>query len=279
MKRQNATAIIIFVSVGLLFGWLGYSVERWNSHRASSVGLVVLSESHAFPELVIVETDGGSNGNELHKVAIAKYEVTRGDWERCAADGACQHLPIRYSYTESDHPVSEVSWLDAQQYLNWLSNQTGHQFRLPKASEWRSISAEYSQTEAKKFFDDPRMEWANQYAYFSNRPNKATKPVGHFGTASTGIADLDGNVWEWTETCATNLSENDSRETTDQCRGIRVLAGSHMTNQPEIVRYVPIGGCSIGFAPPNIGFRVVLDEPLDSEIIGRISNSPRIKSG
>lgn len=279
MKRQNAASITLFVSVGLLFGSLGFSVERWNSHRANSVEFDVSSKGPVFPELVVVETDGDFNGNELRKVAIAKYEVTRGEWEHCVTDGACQHLPIKYSYTESNHPVSEISWLDAQQYLNWISNRTGYQFRLPKASEWRHISAEYSQAKVKKIFDDPRMEWANQYAYFATRPNKATKPVGHFGTANSGIADLDGNVWEWTETCGTNLNENDSRETTDQCRGIRVLAGKHMTYQPEIVRYVPIGGCSIGFAPPNIGFRIVLDEPLDSEIIGRISNFSPIKSG
>ena len=112
-----------FVSVGVLFGSLGYSVERWNSQRANSVEIDFSSKNPVFPELVVVETDGDFNGNELRKVAIAKYEVTRGEWEHCVTDGACQHLPIRYPYTESDHPVSEISWLDAQQYLNWLSNR------------------------------------------------------------------------------------------------------------------------------------------------------------
>ena len=279
MKRENIKTIVLFVSVGLLLGSLGYSVERWHSSRASAVELEVSSDGGVFPELVVVETDSPPNGDELQKVAIAKYEVTRGEWEHCVADGACEHLPAKYPYTESDHPVSGVSWLDTQQYLKWMSNQTGYQFRLPKASEWRIISAEYLQTKVKKMFDDPRMEWANQYAYFSTRPEKATKPVGYFGTANSGIADLDGNVWEWTETCGFNLNEDDPQETTDQCRGIRVLAGRHITYQPEIVRYVPIGGCSIGFAPPNIGFRVVLDEPLDSEISGLISKSSPVYSG
>ena len=279
MKRENIKTIVLFVSVGLLLGSLGYSLERWHSNRANAVELEVSSDGGVFPELVVVETDSPPNGDELQKVAIAKYEVTRGEWEHCVADGACEHLPAKYPYTESDHPVSGVSWLDTQQYLKWMSNQTGYQFRLPKASEWRIISAEYLQTKVKKMFDDPRMEWANQYAYFSTRPKKATKPVGYFGTASSGIADLDGNVWEWTETCGFNLNEDDPQETTDQCRGIRVLAGRHITYQPEIVRYVPVGGCSIGFAPPNIGFRVVLDEPLDSELSGLISKYSPVYSG
>ena len=279
MKRKKITTIVLFVSVGLLLGSLGYSVERWNSNRANHVELEVSSDGGIFPELVVVETDSHPNGDELQKVAIAKYEVTRGEWEHCVADGACEHLPAKYPYTQSDHPVSGVSWLDSQQYLRWISNQTGYQFRLPKASEWRSISVEYLQTKETKLFDDPRMEWANQYAYFSTRPEKATKPVGYFGTANSGIADLDGNVWEWTETCGFNMKEDDLRETTDQCRGIRVLAGKHITYQPEIVRYVPIGGCSIGFPPPNIGFRVVLDEPLDSEIFGLISKSSPTYTG
>lgn len=279
MKRKNITTIVLFVSVGFLLGSLGFSVERWHSNRASAVELEVSSGGAVFPELVVVETDSHPNGDELRKVAIAKYEVTRGEWEHCVADGACEHLPPKYPYTQSDHPVSGVSWLDAQQYLKWISNQTGYQFRLPKASEWKKISAEYLQTKVKKLFDDPRMEWANQYAYFSTRPEKATKPVGSFGIANSGIADLDGNVWEWTETCGLNLKEDDLQETTDQCRGIRVLAGRHITYQPEIVRYVPIGGCSIGFAPPNIGFRVVLDGPSDSEIFGLISKSSPVYSG
>lgn len=281
MKRKNITitTIVLFVSVGLLLGSLGYSVKYWNSNKANLVELEVSSDGDVFPALVVVETDSHPNGDELRKVAVAKYEVTRGEWEHCVADGACEHLPPKYPYTQSDHPVSGVSWLDAQQYLKWISNQTGYQFRLPKASEWTSISAEYLQKSVKKLFDDPRMEWANQYAYFSTRPEKATKPAGYFGTANSGIADLDGNVWEWTETCGFNLNEDDLQETTDQCRGIRVLAGRHITYQPEIVRYVPIGGCSIGFAPPNIGFRVVLDEPLDSKILGLISESPPVHSG
>ena len=279
MKRKKTTTIVLFVSVGLLLGSLGYSVERWNSNRANPVEFEVSSDGVSFPELIVVETDSHPNGDGLRKVRIAKYEVTRGEWEHCVADGACEHLPAKYPYTQSNHPVSGVSWLDTQQYLKWISNQTGYQFRLPKASEWKSISSEYLQTTKKKLFDDPRMEWANQYAYFSTRPEKATKPVGYFGTANSGIADLDGNVWEWTQTCGFNLNKDDLQETTDQCRGIRVLAGKHITYQPEIVRYVPIGGCSIGFAPPNIGFRVVLDETLDSGKFGIISKSSPLYSG
>ena len=63
MKRQKVTSIILFVSVGVLFGSLGYSVERWNSQRANSVEIDFSSKNPVFPELVVVETDGDFNGN------------------------------------------------------------------------------------------------------------------------------------------------------------------------------------------------------------------------
>jgi formylglycine-generating enzyme required for sulfatase activity len=43
--------------------------------------------------------------------------------------------PPRFSQTDT-HPVVCVSWNDATAYTNWLSEQTGHTYRLPTEAEW-----------------------------------------------------------------------------------------------------------------------------------------------
>ena len=83
--------------------------------------------------------------------------------------------------------------------------------------------------------------------------------MGHFGANRHGIHDLDGNVWEWTNTCWRNSDEADSDGSNARCGGVRILAGKHKTWQSEFIRQVPPGGCSIGYPPANLGFRVVLE--------------------
>ena len=36
----------------------------------------------------------------------------------------------------SPRPVISVSWNDAQLYVQWLSEQTVHAYRLPTEAEW-----------------------------------------------------------------------------------------------------------------------------------------------
>lgn len=59
--------------------------------------------------------------------------VTVGEWNRCAAEGAC---PFRLEGHPAK-PATEVSWHDAQLYLAWMSARTGRIHRLPSLSEWK----------------------------------------------------------------------------------------------------------------------------------------------
>ncbi|MCH2165291.1 MAG: formylglycine-generating enzyme family protein [Marinovum sp.] len=190
------------------------------------------------------------------EIEVAKYEVTYGQWQECVDAGACSHTPKRWHFTRIDHPVSGVSWLDVQQYISWVSQVTGDTYRLPLESEWRAFAGDILQDKSEKLFDDPRMAWAADYINYGKRSERRTQPIGHHGEAANGIADLSGNVWEWTETCWRRASSTKPERTRD-CGGARVLAGQHMTYQSELIRKVPTGGCSIGFPPANIGFRLV----------------------
>ena len=122
---------------------------------------------------------------------------------------------------------------------------------------WRGTSWSGRST---KLWDDPRLAWAADYANFASREKRTTEPVGHFGANRQGIHDLDGNVWEWTDSCWRDGGAGGDNRTPKSCGGVRILAGKHKSWQSEFIRHVPVGGCSVGYPPANLGFRVVLDD-------------------
>ncbi|MEA3150075.1 MAG: eukaryotic-like serine/threonine-protein kinase [Gammaproteobacteria bacterium] len=111
------------------------------------------------------------------------------------------------------HPVTCVSWDDAVAYATWLSEKSGHVYRLPSASEW-----EYAARAGggpAPWGDDPAAACINAnvadasavqrypgWSTFScNDHIVNTAPVGSFRANAFGINDLFGNVMEWVQDC------------------------------------------------------------------------------
>ena len=99
------------------------------------------------------------------------------------------------------HPVTQISWNDAQAFCNWLNTTalktlpTGLRFRLPTEAEWEK---------AARSSDARLYPWGNTapdktYCNF-NRNVGDTTPVGQYspkGDSPYGLQDMAGNVWEW----------------------------------------------------------------------------------
>ena len=253
-----------YLSLCLLAGVLAFGVgsaASWLLGRAASATDGAGAAAAVAPELVPVALEGTVDGSGAARtIHVAKFEVTIADWDRCAADGGCSFTPRRRPGQSDDHPVTGVSWLDVQQYVRWLSATTGREFRLPMEREWDFLARDVVVQEVKKLWDDPRLAWAANYANFAKREKRATEPAGHFGANRQGVHDLDGNVWEWTDSCWRDDAVEGGDRTPKNCGGVRILAGKHKTWQSEFIRHVPVGGCSVGYPPANLGFRVVLDD-------------------
>ena len=81
------------------------------------------------------------NEGPRHEVAIprtfalGKYEVTREEFAAFVRSTGLDWPAPDYSQTDRD-PAVNVSWNWAKQYVEWLSEQTGHAYRLPTEAEW-----------------------------------------------------------------------------------------------------------------------------------------------
>ena len=131
--------------------------------------------------------------------AISKYEVTFDEYDRFADDTG-RARPDDKEWGRGRRPVINVSWHDARAYAEWLSEQTGHNYRLPSESEWEYMAAAGSRA----------LYWwgasigigkANCFNCGSQWDGQRTAPAGSFAGSAFAIHDTAGNVAEWVQDC------------------------------------------------------------------------------
>jgi len=188
--------------------------------------------------------------------------VSQAEYARCVAAAACPKLKSVDPAAEN-LPVVGVSWLEATAYAEWYAAKTGEDWRLPTDEEWAYAAAERFRGEPPRIAsgDDFARRWLAKFDADSAlaRQPKAPQPFGHFGLDTLGVADLAGNVWEWTNSCYERRSVEaggEARLLTRNCR-VRALEGEHRTFMSDFIPDGVTGGCSVGLPPTNLGFRLV----------------------
>ncbi len=146
----------------------------------------------------------------LKRFAMGRYEVTFAEYDKfVTATGRIK--PSDYGWGRGKRPVIGVSWEDAIDYVEWLSEQTGQKYRLPTEAEWE-YAARAGTERIRYWGNDPDLacSYANVYDKskkgndFAATPHNCkdgyvkTAPVGHFKPNAFGLFDMLGNVWEWT---------------------------------------------------------------------------------
>ena len=132
--------------------------------------------------------------------AVGRYEVTFAQWDACYRAGGCSHRPDDQGWGRGSRPVVDVSWLDAQAYVRWLSGETGHSYRLPSEAEWE-YAARAGTTTRYWWGDGIGRNRANCDGCGSAWDARQTAPVGSFSANAFGLHDVHGNVWEWVQDC------------------------------------------------------------------------------
>ncbi|ATC85197.1 MULTISPECIES: SUMF1/EgtB/PvdO family nonheme iron enzyme [Pseudoalteromonas] len=98
----------------------------------------------------------------------------------------------------SDFPAVCLTYNDAKAYAEWLSGQTGQQFRLPNEVEWEYAARAGTETEYP-WGNEIGKNLANCGWCGSEWSNRRASPVGSFSPNAFGLYDTVGNVWEWTD--------------------------------------------------------------------------------
>ena len=164
-----------------------------------------------------------------------------------------------------------VSWLDATAYAEWLSKETGKNYRLPTEAEWE-YAARAGTSTPYIFGEDSNelCQWGNVadqkakevYENFTiadcNDGYVYTAPTGRFKANDLGLYDVHGNVWEWS--CSEYVSSYDGSEkeclSKNNASAFRALRGGSWFSGPRGVRSADRGRSGPSGRDGGIGFRL-----------------------
>ena len=190
----------------------------------------------------------------LPRYFIGRYPVTVAQFRAFVEGGGSRPENPESVQGFANHPVVSVSWHEAQQYCDWLTERLrawpgtpeplatllrheGWQVGLPSEAEWEK---------AARGTDGRIYPWGNEpdpnRANYGDTGINSTSAVGCFpgGASPYGVEDMSGNVWEWTRSLwgdypyPTDQQERARRENLQAGRETpRVLRGGAFHNRPQ----------------------------------------------
>lgn len=223
--------------------------------------------------------------------AMGRNEVTHAEWMACVEAGGCSHVPDHrvlapegYRELGSDHPVVNVSYLDALEYVAWLNTLVGADvYRLPTEAEWE-YAARAGTTTRFAQGDELTADQAN----FSRAATEHLRgrgvllpeltnrrmpvPVDELDASNQwGLRHMSGNVFELTISCwsdehlglKTSSAYLEHAESNGPCR--RTAKGGAYTSAMDNLRMARKIRPSENYQRDFLGFRVFRELSIFAE--------------
>jgi formylglycine-generating enzyme required for sulfatase activity len=214
-----------------------------------------------------------SSESPQHEVTVApfflgKYAVTQGQWRAVAALPKVERdlTADPSNFKGANRPVERVSWYDAVEFCQRLSQATGREYRLPSEAKWE-YACRAGTTTPFHFGETITTDLANYYGdSYANAPKgqyrQQTTDVGSFPPNGFGLYDMHGNIWEW---CADDWHDNYQSAPNDGSIWLNsdkgnkntLLRGGSWLSFPRYCRSADRDGFDPGLSNDLIGFRVV----------------------
>ena len=205
---------------------------------------------------------------------ISKYEITQQQYKAVMGNNPSE-------FKGDNLPVEQVSWYDALNFCNALSQSEGltpcytingtkvtcdfeaNGYRLPTEAEWEYAAKAGTKTDfysGKLTYSgnspiDPNLD---KIAWYSANSSNTTHPVGQKTPNAFGLYDMSGNVWEW---CWDRYAEYPSKETKDyqgpEIGTYRVYRGGGWRNLAWYCRSTNRDRNYLDDKNNSLGFRVV----------------------
>ncbi len=194
---------------------------------------------------------------------MGRYPVTQGQWITVMTPPILRkikpHNPSRFRLGKH-HPVEQVSWNDAQEFIARLisANKGKYHFRLPSEAEWEYAARACGKPQ-KYAGGDP----LDELAWYSKNSGMTTRPVGKKKHNGLGLYDMSGNVYEW---CQDTYSESAYQKHAPKNPLItedgnkKVIRGGSWSNSPHETRCTYRASVNQEFKADYIGFRLVMTQ-------------------
>ncbi|GMG88153.1 bifunctional serine/threonine-protein kinase/formylglycine-generating enzyme family protein [Biformimicrobium ophioploci] len=231
------------------------------------------------PEMIVIQPGAFELGNERRApaspqkpvkiqqpFALSKTEVRFADYRRFA-EATGRPLPANANWAGDDRPVINVSWEDAKAYTEWLSNETGRNYRLPSEAEWEYAARAgrqsifwWGERDARGKANCRRGCDSDFITLFGAK----TAPVGSFSANPFGLYDTAGNVAEWVQDCYWSGHDrnpgNGAPVEIRDCR-LRAVKGGSMRDPLRNISADYRKGLDAEARQKDVGFRVLLELP------------------
>ncbi len=128
---------------------------------------------------------------------IAKYPLTQAQYQSI--------MGYNPSHFKGDNrPVEKVSWDDAVEFCQRLSQNTGKNYKLPSEAQWEYACRAGTMTPFYfgQSITPNLVNYDGNYSYAAAQKGEyrqQTTDVGTFPPNAFGLYDMHGNVWEWCE--------------------------------------------------------------------------------
>ena len=195
---------------------------------------------------------------QVGSFALSKYEVLLEEYDRFVrATGRAR--PHDEGWGRVRRPVDQRVVGDATAYAEWLSAETGEQYRLPSEAEWE-YPARAGTTTAYSWGTEIGRNQAVCYDCGSRWDREQTAPAGSFPANAWKLHGMHGNVGEWVKDCWHDSSPRAPTDGSAWTRGgdcgRRVFRGGSWSGSPWYSRSAYRASRTVGRPHAALGFRL-----------------------